>query len=449
MSSIPFSPQLLLARTDTLPETTHYWIAYSGGMDSHVLLQAFCEIRDKLRAKITAIHIDHGINDSSGAWAEHCSRICAGLDIELVTHSIEDNCPKGESIESWARSRRYEIFRSCMSTGDLLCTAQHLDDQAETLLLQLFRGAGPRGLSAMPEIRRFGPGWIARPFLDVSRDELHKYAVLKSLSWIEDDMNANLNFDRSFIRHGILPDLRKRWPNISLVLSRASIHQAEAAALLDNLAALDFSNFELSSPDVLSLDGFQNLSESRRKNLIRYWLRKQGMPVPDSRILSHVLTDVVGSGNAANPCISWRGIEIRRYGQILHAEKKLSVNDSSILDTWDLNIPYHTVLGELLAVRGGGPGIRVAAIPNQKLFVRYRRGGETIRPAAGKHHRSLKKLLQEKRIPPWFRDRIPLLYLNEDLVAVAGFWIEDRYYAGPDEDAWKITWEGADKIILK
>ena len=336
-----------------------------------------------------------------------------------------------------------------MGSGDILFTAQHLDDQAETLLLQLFRGSGPRGLSAMPEMRRFGPGWMARPFLDVGRDGLREYAGEKGLSWIEDDMNSNLNFDRSFIRHGILPDLKGRWPNISGVLTRVSAHQAEAAALLDDLAALDLTGFELTSPDALSLDGFQNLSVFRRKNLIRYWLRKQGMPTPDSRILGHILTDVAGSRSDANPCISWHGIEIRRYGQILHAAKRQRGHDSSIIGPWDLDTAYHTVLGRLQAVRGNGPGIKAAAIPDKKLVVSYRRGGERIRPAAGKHHRSLKKLLQEKRVPPWYRDRIPLLYLNDDLVAVAGFWIEDRYYAGPEEDAWKITWEGVDKVTLK
>ena len=449
MSPIPFSPQLLLSRTKLLPESNCYRIAYSGGMDSHVLLHALCEIRDSLQVNITAIHIDHGINKLSGEWAKHCNRICTGLGIELVTHRIENKCPKGESIESWARCRRYEIFRECMGTGDILLTAQHLDDQAETLLLQLLRGAGPKGLSAMPELRRFGPGWMARPLLDVARDGLREYAVMQGLSWIEDDMNEDLSFDRSFIRHGILPELKERWPNISRVLSRASAHQAEASELLDDLSALDLPAFELSVPDALSLDGFFDLSEARRRNVIRYWLRKLGMPIPDSSILSHILTDVAGSRYDASPCITWQGIEIRRYGNILHAARKQGNHDSSMAATWDLGIPYHTNLGDLQAVRGRGPGIKAAAIPDQKLVVGYRQGGESIRPATGRHHRALKKLMQEQRIPPWFRDRIPLLYLNKELVAVAGFWIEDRYYAGPDEDAWQITWEGVDKVVFK
>lgn len=449
MSLTLFSAQTLLEKIRSLPGAARYWIAYSGGMDSHVLLHAFNEIRNSLRADLTAVHIDHGINKNSGDWAEHCRMVCTELGIQLITHRLDGQCPRGESVESWARSRRYRIFREGMGAGEVLCTAQHRDDQAETLLLQLFRGSGPKGLSAMPEIRHFGPGWLMRPLLEFPRDSLRGYALAGELSWIEDAMNADQNYDRNFLRHGILPELRVRWPNLSVVLSRAGAHQAEAAVLLDELAALDIKTHLLPDPNTLSLSGMQNLSMPRRRNLIRYWIRTLDLPAPDSRTLEHILSDVIASREDAQPCISWRGMEIRRYRQVLYLVTRPTDCDSSGTQLWNLGSPYATALGRLLAVRGRGRGISTTALPAGQLAIRYRRGGETIQPAGRKHHHALKKLLQEQHILPWLRDRIPLLYFKEELVAVAGFWIAERYRAGPDEDAWQISWEGAEKVLQK
>lgn len=448
-ASASFSPQKLLAKIRILPESDHYWIAYSGGMDSHALLHAFRAIRDSVSANITAVHVDHGINQNSADWVDHCRRICTDLGIELVVRKLHGQCPRGESIESWARNRRYEVFNECVISGGMLCTAQHRDDQAETLLLQLFRGGGPRGLSAMPEIRRFGSGWLARPLLAFPRDSIREYALVNGLSWIEDDMNADQSYDRSFLRHTILTELRARWPNISGVLSRASSHQAEAAILLDELAARDMEAHSLPDPDTLSLQGMQNLSLPRCRNLIRYWFRTRGLPVPDYRTLQQILSEVVASRVDAQPCISWQGMEIRRYRQVLYLVTRSDHDADSDLHLWDLKTPLRTTLGRLQAVFCKGQGIKASALPGGQLTIHYRRGGETIQPVGRIYHHSLKKLLQEKHVPPWLRNRIPLLYLNKDLVAVAGFWIDNSFHAAADEDAWKITWEGAEKVVQK
>ena len=418
-------------------------------MDSHVLLHAFREIENDIPAKISAVHIDHGINQDSGTWVEHCRRVCAGLGIEFILYNLDEQCPRGESVESWARSRRYGFFNECVNAGEILFTAQHLDDQAETLLIQLFRGSGPKGLSAMPEIRRFGLGWLVRPLLGFSRESLHEYAIARDLSWIEDDMNADQNYDRNFLRHSVLPQLRARWPNLSGVLARASEHQAEAAALLDNLAALDIKNYCLPDPDTLSLKGIENLAMPRRRNMLRYWFRGRNLPVPDSTTLQQILTEVVASRVDAQPCIHWHGMEIRRYRQVLYLVIRPDRSGETVAPIWHLDTQYSTCLGKLLAERGRGDGIRVAAVPGGKLTIRYRRGGETLKPAGRGHHHSMKKLFQERHILPWLRDKIPLLYLNDILVAVAGFWIADGYQAGADEDAWQIKWEGVDKVTLK
>ena len=335
-------------------------------MDSHVLLHAFREIKHEISADISAVHVDHGINQDSAGWAEHCRVICAGLGIEFVQRTLDEQCPRGESVESWARSRRYGFFKECMSAGDILFTAQHLDDQAETMLIQLFRGSGPKGLSAMPEIRRFGSGWLARPLLRFNRDSLHDYALARGLSWIEDDMNADQDYDRSFLRHGILPQLRARWPSLSRVLARASEHQAEAAALLDNLAAFDIKTYSLPEPDTLSLNGIQNLSMARRRNMLRYWFRRRNLPVPDSSTLQHILSEVVASRVDAQPCIHWHGMEIRRYRQVLCLVTRPDHNGESVTPMWNLDTEYATCLGKLRAERGRGGGIRAASVHKLK-----------------------------------------------------------------------------------
>lgn len=417
-------------------------------MDSHVLLHAFMEIRDKVAADITALHVDHGISSKSAYWAEHCRDVCAKLGIKLIVRRLDQQCPPGDSLESWARSARFGVFKEYINSGGVVCTAQHRDDQAETILLQLFRGGGPRGLSAMPEVRRIGRGWLARPLLEFSRDSLRDYASARDLSWIEDDMNADQNYDRNFLRHTVLPLLKSRWPNVSGVLTRAGGHQAEAAALLDDIGALDLEALSLSDPDALPLSGMQNLSLPRRRNLIRYWFRSRGLPVPDSRTLRQILSEVLEARDDAQPCISWHGVEIRRYRQVLYLVTLPDGKQESTPRPWDLAMPYHARLGKLMAVRGMGRGIKVDAIPDGQVLIRYRCGGESLRPAGREHHRPLKKLLQEEHVPPWLRNYIPLLYVHEDLVAVAGFWIADSYLAGPEDDSWQISWEGAEKVIL-
>jgi len=246
-----------------------------------------------------------------------------------------------------------------------------------------------------------------------------------------------------------MPALKERWPNISGVLSRVACHQAETTSLLEELAFADLKVSSLPDPFTLSMRNFDNLSILRQKNLIRFWIKHLGMPLPDTRTLHQIMSNVVSSRYDANPCVCWQGIEIRRFRNTLYMGIKRRRPYNYNPEKWDLKFSCKTPLGELRAIPGSGRGIRLNAVRDGKLDIRYRKGGEIIQPAGNKHHRSLKNLLQENNVPPWFRDQIPLLYLEDELVAVAGFWINDSYQAAAEEESWEIIWDGAEKVVIK
>jgi len=326
-------------------------------------------------------------------------------------------------------------------------TAHHKDDQAETLLLQLFRGAGPKGLSAMPEIRRFGAGWLARPLLQFSRCQLEEYARVNNLNWIDDESNCDLSYDRNYLRHKIIPVINKRWVNLNDTLSRAASHQVEAVILQDELALIDIQSCSLENNNSLAVFKIIKLSQTRQKNVVRYWLRALQLPVPDAKILNHILMDVIQSKRDSVPCVSWPGAEIRRYRNTLFAIKPLPKHDSHQTIQWMLEKPCPIIHGSLIAESSKGNGISKEAIINNNIEIRYRLGGERIKPAGHKHARELKKLFQENGVVPWFRDRIPLLFINGQLAAVPGLWIEEKFNAGEKEACWQITWTGLDEVI--
>ncbi|MDX1519416.1 MAG: tRNA lysidine(34) synthetase TilS, partial [Gammaproteobacteria bacterium] len=210
----------LLKSLQTLPVPGCYRVAYSGGLDSHVLLQLMVDLSEKLKAGVNAIHINHGIHANAGTWQSHCKRVCSSLGVELVTRSISAADPGSESPEAWARQLRYRELQGLLNENDMLLTAHHRDDQAETLLLQLFRGSGPAGLSAMPACKPFGNGWHARPLLGFTREQIRNYAESAGLEWIEDDSNRDQGLDRNFIRHRLMPVIRERWPSATKTLAR-------------------------------------------------------------------------------------------------------------------------------------------------------------------------------------------------------------------------------------
>ena len=315
-------PALFLERLDGLlaahPEVRNLIVGYSGGLDSHVLLNLLAMNRDRWPDRtLAAIYVDHGLQAASAGWGEHCAHVCRELDIPLRVLRISARPAPGESPEAAARRARYAAFAAELGPDAALLTAHHRDDQAETLLLQLLRGAGPHGLAAMPAAAQLGRGWLLRPLLDLDRSDLLAYAHEHGLRWIEDASNADTGFDRNYLRHRILPLLRERWPATNRTLARSARWCAETAAWLDAEAAADLACIVARRPDSLKLSALRELSELRQHNLLRYWLRQLDLPTPDNRQLWHILHDALNAARDRNPCVRWPGGEVRRYRDTL------------------------------------------------------------------------------------------------------------------------------------
>lgn len=350
--------------------------------------------------------------------------------------------PGKESPESWARHKRYTAIENVLAEGEVLLTAHHRDDQLETFLLRLLRGSGVLGLASMRAIRQFGKGLHARPLLHYSRAQLLAYARLHGLDWIEDPSNADKRPDRNYLRHEVVPAIKHRWPSAAQPLSRAIDTLAEAQELLDDLARQDLLICGAEDPAMLYVERVKQLPAPRQKNMLRYWCRILDLPVPDSRRLSHILTDVIEARRDSKARVGWKGAELQRHGQYIHLGAPLEEFNSSVVRTWDFIGPCRLHQGELTAVKGRGNGLKQKACAGARVEVRYRAGGEKIR-LPGRHcTHKLKKLFQEAGTPPWLRERTPLIYVDDKLAMVAGFWVDAEFLAAADELSWIITWTG-------
>ena len=431
--------QNLLDLLGGIPGTGCCWLAYSGGVDSTVLLHYLCTNRENISRDIKAVHVNHNISKHSGAWADYCRQICHEFQIpfELLTLDIRDF--EGYGPEAYARKLRYEAIRKLLSTDDILLTAHHGDDLAETFFLQLMRGAGPEGLAGMPKIRIFEPGWIVRPFLDYTRNQLYSYAVQNKLEWIEDESNSDTSFDRNYIRNQVIPYLRERWPAVTSTFVRSSRHQADLLDILKYSAEVDLQNVMGESVDVLNIGEFNKLSVARKRNLLRFWLKINNIPSANSAIIEEIITNLVDARDDCQPLVAWSNTEIRRYRDTIYLLHALPCLDNTITYTWILPQSLDIKYGRLEAKRSTGKGIKTAALVDNIIDVRFRHGGEEIQPVGRKETHKLKKMYQQAGVPPWKRDRIPLLYINDELAAVAGYWINRKFHAVGNEPGWDIT----------
>jgi tRNA(Ile)-lysidine synthase len=436
-----FSPERLAAILRDLPGVERFWLAYSGGCDSHALLHAAAQLRrDGILPPVHAVHVDHGLQAASSEWARHCAAVCAELEIPLTLLRIDARAAAGESPEAAARLGRYRAIAGLMAAGDCLLTAHHQDDQAETLLLQLLRGGGPHGLAAMPEVSVFAAGRHARPLLSFSREELHRYAQCHGLQWIEDPSNTDSSFDRNYLRNRVMPVLRERWPAAARVLTRTAVHQAEAARLMDALAEQDLQRCAADDRN-LSISALSALDAARQRNVLRYWLKGLGFKLPDAVRLDQVQRELLHAAPDRTPEVTWEGVAVRRYRDQIYAMTPQAVIDGAAVLSWDLTQPLPLPDGgSLVAVAVQGRGVKRALCREQGVTVRYRHGGETCRIAERGVTRPLKKLLQESGVPSWERERIPLIYVGERLAAVADLWICAPCHATADEEGLAFEW---------
>ncbi len=418
-------------------------IAYSGGLDSTVLLFALARIRNALGKDLRVLHIDHQLQSASAQWAERCERTAAGLRIPF-SHVRVDVDSKDQGLEAGARAARYAALRRELHEGEALLTAHHADDQLETVLLALMRGAGPRGLGASPALQRFGPGWLARPLLELTRRDLERWAAQEQLTWIVDPSNENISIDRNYLRHEIVPRLRARWPAAAMSVVRAAAHLQESAQLLEELAEIDLRSLERGG--CLGVDRLRRLSSPRRRNVLRQWLRSFGVRAPSARRLAAIEHDMLIAQEDRVPCSKVDGAEIRRHRALLYCVRDLPPVPQAAL-AWETAAPLALPpgLGVLRLEPAVGAGISAAKLP-RTVHVAFRRGGETLKPAGEAHGRSLKKRFQDANVLPWWRGRLPLVYAGDRLVAVGDLWVNAEFAAYAHEPGMRIIWSEKPQI---
>ncbi len=439
-SSDPLS-EIVRRHLAAITEAAAHRIALSGGCDSIVLLHVVHGLR--LAQPLRAVHVHHGLHAEADDWAAFCERQCARLDIPVAVLRVQARAPDGESPEAWARRLRYQVLRPLLDRNEVLLTAHHQQDQAETVLLQLLRGAGPAGLAAMPVRTVFGAGSHLRPFIDVPRASLRAYAEAHGLQWIEDHSNADIRFARNYLRQRVLPVIAARWPHYAPTIARAARWQAEATTALVTLAEEDLQRVRGSHEPCVSVAGLHGLSERRMRNALRSWLTQQGLPIPGSVHLEQIARMLMARPDA-QACVRWPGAEVRRYRDDLYAAAPLARHDATAEWQWDPRLSLKLPFGVLSARRSRGEGVRIDPIAASSLVVRFRRGGERCHGGAMAGGKTLKGLMQEHGVPPWLRDRVPLVYAGDELAAVANWWICGAFHARPEQDGWVIDWTTGD-----
>jgi tRNA(Ile)-lysidine synthase len=424
-----------------LPRAAQYWVAYSGGVDSHVLLDLLAAHRGELPGTLAAVHVNHQIQQQSGDWEVHCRAVCEELEVPFHLLRVAGKARRGESPEAAARTARYRALAEWLPQAAVLITAQHRDDQAETLLLQLFRGAGPRGLAAMPVASTLGRGRVLRPFLQVSREAIVGYARHRQLRWIEDPSNTDTRYDRNLLRLRIMPQLEQHWPGLGKVLSRAAAHQADQVELARALAVLDYPACRGGDSARLSRSAVQRLSPARQRNVLRYWLERADLPLPSRVQLERIREEMLAGRADSSPLVHWPGAEVRCYRDSLYCMPPLPQQDAGAVHRWACPQPLklQQAGGLLSATTARGSGLRVRD-DDAVLEIRFRQGGESLQPAGRRHHHRLKKLFQEWGVPDWERDRVPLVYAGDDLMAVAGCCVCEGFTAGPEQTGFVLHW---------
>ncbi len=316
-----------------------YWLAYSGGLDSHVLLHLFAQLRAVYPLRLHAVHINHGVSANAEKWVQHCEQVCRVLQVDFSSHKLNFSAVQTEfsSPEDFLRQYRYQHFATLLKPNDMLLTAHHQNDQAETVLLQLFRGAGPKGLAAMPQIKSLAQGLHGRPLLNFTRAELKSYAEQQQLQWIEDESNADVNFTRNFLRHDVMPLLEKRWPTLTNTLSRTAAHCAETQQVLDDFVQHDLQ--AVREGKALSVKKLLSLDVPRQSQVIRLWLSQNNFLLPSAVKMQQILQSILHAREDKTPCVSWSGVEIRRYRDHLFALQPLAPHDAAQVLQWDLQAP--------------------------------------------------------------------------------------------------------------
>jgi tRNA(Ile)-lysidine synthase len=395
---------------------------------------------------VRAVHVDHGMQAAAPAFREACAALCENFGIPLSVLSLVVHTPQGASIEAAARDARYAALAAELKPGECLLTAHHNKDQAETLLLQALRGAGLKGMSAMPICRPLGQGWHLRPVLETPQHELLALGAHLSVASASDPMNDDVRFDRSYLRRQVWPLLELRWPAAGATLARAARHAGEAQELSEVWAAADVS--KLRDGDALSVPGLRTLAPQARVNALRFWLAQSGVDAPPAARLTEALRQMFEAQTDHLPVVVWGNYAMRRYRQRIFLTPKHPPRlEGRQPWSWGAAAPLDlgADLGILRWVAQAG-GLDPARV-GEGLSVRRRAGGETLKPAAGARTQSVQHLYQSQGVLPWMRDALPLVFAADALIAIGDLWLDARFRAAAGAPGVAIRWERAPIIV--
>jgi tRNA(Ile)-lysidine synthase len=448
-------------------------VALSGGIDSVSLLDGLQQVAAERRLRLSALHINHGLSPAAPQWEAFCRRLCAERGIEFACVRVRVERESGLGLEAAARKARYAAFAE--SGADYLALAHHLDDQIETFLIQLLRGAGARGMSAMPTVSKDEVGRmkdekgrtraegvesalpssfilhpsslssthprILRPLLAVTRGQIEEYARARALKWVEDESNLDTALDRNFLRRDILPLIAARFPGYRETLARSARNLADAAALADALAEIDLQSVR--DREALRVEALSALPRTRALNVLRHVFDLEGLPMPPRARLEEALRQCMQAAPDAQVRVGFGPASIRRHrGRITLVRQAEDVGDWTGAWRGEETLALPQGLGWLRFIRTSADGISQARLASAPVTVRFRRGGERFSPGPGRPRRALKSLLQEAQVPAWERGRVPLLFCGDCLAWVAGVGVAAQWQAREGEPAVRVEWHG-------
>ncbi|NOH92287.1 tRNA lysidine(34) synthetase TilS [Vibrio sp. AIC-3] len=417
-------------------------VAFSGGVDSRVLLELAAQFAKSHHIDCCAVHVHHGLSNNADYWAEQCKTWCDALSVSLFIERVSLDISRGESVEKLARDARYQALKKHIRQGDVLVTGQHIDDQVETFLLALKRGSGPKGLSSMAKVMPFSGAHIVRPLLSVTRTDIEVAARDMALTWVEDESNQDVRFDRNFIRHQVTPTLTERWPSFRESVSRSAQLCAEQELLLDELLESHLQQ-ALTEKHSLSIEVLSQYSDLLRARLLRMWLSRCNQPMPSQKQLKLIWDEVACAQADANPKLVLNEVEVRRFNHQLYV-----VKETKDLSNWqsDISMEESLVLpdglGELHLTSAASDGVSNHCDAQHfslnttrgTLRVIFNPEGLSAHPVGRGHSRKLKKLFQEYQVPSWLRRRTPILMDGDRVIAVLGLFV-DKNYEGQDCEA--------------
>jgi tRNA(Ile)-lysidine synthase len=419
-----FTPDNLKNQLSAWPRPGCYWIAFSGGLDSTALLHAMTQIGTENGAGIRVIHINHGLHEQADSWQQHCQNLCEQMGLPFTCETVVVGQSSRQSPEAEARAARYSAIVANMQKDDMLLTAHHADDQAETLILNLMRGAGVDGLAAIRPLRRRGEVWLGRPLLSWRREQLRRYLADLDIDYIEDPSNDDQAIRRNYVRHEILPRLTRMWPAATDQLNKTAKLVRSASSVLQSVGESDLARCRGEKTYEIDLDLFGQFNDDRQALIVREWARSNHLPSPDQRQVQELLRQMQQTGVDSALCLQWPGVEVHRYRSKLYIMAALPESPQDWQLEWNGREPVELPGGSgRILLRGSAAGL----FAEEPLQLHSRSGSELIQPAGEAHHKSLKQLFQSAGVPPWLRSRIPLLSQNGQCLAVGDIWLDQGF----------------------